>query len=247
MHARYSAFVLTILALGGCGAPGPKNVGAPQGAAPVTPTDPKVDVSAPAHPAPLDPINPMDAKIAKPEPALSVKKVPWNYNFALASRGGTATGPRRAELLIDGNSTTYDGGEGYAESDWTAKPPVPMVIGLREPQIVNTARFLLWDGDPRFYRYKLEISADKDGENWMTVSDHSTTGEFKGWQVIAFPEQAVQRFRLTGTYNSSNSGFHVVEFQVFRIPEGFTPRWEEKKTDQMPGAESATGSTSSEF
>ena len=45
------------------------------------------------------------------------------------------------------------------------------MVLLRERAEINAVRFLLWDQDKRFYRYKLEVSPDPDGERWELVAD----------------------------------------------------------------------------
>lgn len=222
MRLRILATLCCLLALGGCGAPeAPKSEHA---AAPIQEEAKPALVSAPRK----------------------TPNRPWTYNVALAIHGATALGGDRPQLLIDGNSTTYDGGEGYAQTDWTVKPTPAMVVTLKEAETINTIRFLLWDQDNRFYRYKLEICPDADGEKWKLIADHSTTGEFRSWQLISFPEEPVRRIRVTGTFNNSNNMFHVVELQAYNIPADVKPTWDEKKND-MPSAASKTGGTTSEW
>ena len=222
MRIQILTTLLGLLALNGCGTPeAPKST---QLVAPV-PDEPKPSLVAAPKPTP---------------------QRPWTYNVALAIHGATATGGDRPQLLIDGNSTTYDGGEGYSQTDWTVKPTPSMVVTLKEAETINTVRFLLWDQDNRFYRYKLEISPDADGEKWNMIADHSVTGEFRTWQLISFPTASVRRIRVTGTFDSSNNMFHVVELQAYNIPADVKPTWDEKKND-MPSAASKTGGTTSEW
>jgi hypothetical protein len=85
-------------------------------------------------------------------------------------------------------------------------------------------RFLLWDLEQdRFYRYQLEISSDTSGRLWNVVASNAgKDDECRSWQLIRFPRQKVQVIRLIGTYNSANSGFHVVELQAcIEPPDGF--------------------------
>jgi hypothetical protein len=138
-------------------------------------------------------------------------------NFALASNGATAVGGQNAPQLIDGNESDYTGSTGYAMTQWNNNPPQFMLVTLKEPTNVGCVKFLLWDrSDERFYRYKLEVSGSETGEDWKSVADRSDpAAECKSWQVVTFTPQSVRRIRLTGTYNSANSGFHVVELQAF--------------------------------
>jgi hypothetical protein len=226
--------MLAILILHGCGS-------APQaGAAPGAKAEgqnPNVKTAA----APASPNGNL-----KPVSTQNLAIHPWSFNFALGIHGAVASGCERAPLLIDGNSSAFDGGEGYAATDWSAKPPQAMLITFKEAVTVNTVRFLLWNQDTRFYRYKLEASPSAEGDDWKVISDHSLTGEFRGWQLLPFPAQLVRRFRLTGMFNSSNNQFHVVEFQAYLIPADITPHWEENKAER-PSAAAATGSTLNEW
>lgn len=226
---RTLPFLMALLALHGCGS-------APQTSSSATPDAPKPDAKVPA--AASDNLK----RVSTQNPLVH----PWSYNFALGIHGATASGCERAPLLIDGNASTFDGGEGYAFTDWSAKPQQAMLITFKENVTLNTARFLLWNQDNRFYRYKLEISPAADGDTWKVVSDHSAAGEFRGWQLITFPAEPVRRFRLTGTFGSANNQFHVVEFQAYHVPADVTPHWEETKPDR-PSAAAATGSTVNEW
>ena len=144
---------------------------------------------------------------------------PRGYNFALAANGATAEGGHGANLLIDGDDTSYNGGSGFAYSNWKTTPAQFFTIKLKSPVTLDSIRFLLWDQDDRYYRYTLEICADEKGEKWMMAADRSAeTDHCKSWQPIQFEPQTVKQIRLTGTFNSSNNEFHVVELQAFYRP-----------------------------
>jgi F5/8 type C domain len=152
------------------------------------------------------------------QPAATKPKPPKVYiNFALASNGATVLGGKNSKLLIDGNETDYTGSTGFAMTHWNNNPPQFLIVTLKDSTQVGCVKFLLWDrSDERFYRYKLDISASENGEDWKTVADRSDpAAECKSWQVVSFAPQTVRRIRLTGTYNSANAGFHVVELQAF--------------------------------
>lgn len=153
-------------------------------------------------------------------PIVSVKArvQPRNFvNFALATNGATATGGQNAKLLIDGNDSDYTGSTGFAMTQWNNNPPQFLLVTLKQVTSLGCVKFLLWDrSDERFYRYKLDVSASETGEDWQSVADRSNpAAECKSWQVVTFAPQPVRRIRLTGTYNSANAGFHVVELQAF--------------------------------
>src|SRR5690242_9441563 len=79
-----------------------------------TPERPKPSAVQP----PVEPAAPIVKEDAKPAqvkddtPKKVLPKQPWHYNYALAANGAKASGCDKSELLIDGNSTVYDGGEG---------------------------------------------------------------------------------------------------------------------------------------
>jgi hypothetical protein len=142
---------------------------------------------------------------------------PSGYNFALASNGAKVTGGHDPAQLIDGNDTNYTGGTGFATTQWKSEPPQPFIVTLKESVTLDYIRLLLWDrSEDRYYRYKLEVSADESGKSWFMVSDRSgPVDQSKSWQTLKFKAQPVKQIRLTGTFNSANSGFHVVELQAF--------------------------------
>ena len=136
-------------------------------------------------------------------------------NFALAQHGAKARGGFNPGELLDGNCTEYEAGTGYANTTWSARPPQFFTVTLKDPVTIDCVRFLLWDRDERYYRYKLEVCADDKGETWAPVADHTGPAEkCRSWQVVRFKAQPVKLIRLTGTYNSANRGFHVVELQA---------------------------------
>jgi len=136
-------------------------------------------------------------------------------NYALASQGATAKGGRQPERLIDGVVSGYSYGKGFASAQWEGTPE-PFLVTLKDARPLTCVRFLLWDLSPeRIYRYRLEAAAKVDGP-WVTLADHShVNARCQSWQTIEFAPQIVQVFRLTGTYNSDNSSFHVVEFEAY--------------------------------
>lgn len=161
-----------------------------------------------------------------PIQAASKLEHPPGYNFALAAHGAKVSvspGGTSAEQLIDGNDTLYTGGTGFAMTIWNASPPQNFLVSLKKPVAIDCIRFLLWDrSEDRYYRYKLEVCADEKGQNWTMIADRSgPTEECKSWQTVCFDKRTVKLIRLTGTFNSSNSHFHVVELQAsLGVPPG---------------------------
>jgi hypothetical protein len=130
--------------------------------------------------------------------------------------------PRR---LTDGVTTGYTGSEGFAIVSW----PGEMDITLPKLYVLRQIRLLLWDGEaPRFYRYNVEVSSD--GKIFTPVGDHSL-GEWRSWQTLDMPPQAVKYIRLKGLFNSANGGFHCVELEAYCIPpaEAAVPKYPSRK------------------
>lgn len=147
-------------------------------------------------------------------------------NLALASRGATIGGSNggRWDQLINGVTSGYTKtGIGYGYTIWTNDPVAPgrFELDLGKLARVDRTRVLLWDLDARYYQYFMEASAD--GVTWTTIVNR-TTGQWKGWQDVRLPAEIEARyFRLTGTFNSMNSGFHVVEWEVYGYPAPVAP------------------------
>jgi hypothetical protein len=137
-------------------------------------------------------------------------------NLALASRGTTIWGSNGANwgALIDGVTTGYTGSTGFGYTVWKNDPRAPgvMILDLKADCTIYSMKLRLWDLDGRYYRYKVEAW---DGANWVMVADRRT-GQNRGWQDIQLGTAVQARYvRLTGTYNSANAGFHVVEWEVY--------------------------------
>jgi hypothetical protein len=140
-------------------------------------------------------------------------------NLALARRGATIEGCVRRddqpdlapEKVIDGEVDWYGGMSGFGYL------PVGGSFTITLPRPVRVARtqVLLFDLDDRFFRYRVETSAD--GERWETAVDKSE-GEWSGWQVDRFSARTARYVRFTGLHNSVNDLVQVVEFEVYSRP-----------------------------
>ena len=87
---------------------------------------------------------------------------------------------------------------------------------FKQPYLLREIRFLLWDGENRFYRYALETSPD--GETFVPLVDRSSKGKWRSWQTHRFPPRRVKVIKVIGSYNSANRGFHAVELEAYCIP-----------------------------
>ena len=144
------------------------------------------------------------------------------HNYALAEHGAKIAGGKKAERVIDGSTSTY----GY--TIWKMSTTADFVITFEKPVAINVVRFLLYDRSTRYYRYKLEASAETDGDDWFMLADRSEPPtECRSWQVIAFKPRVIARLRLTGTYSSSSSAFHVIELEAYNVPGGLDYPWME--------------------
>jgi len=135
-------------------------------------------------------------------------------NVALAANGTVVFGNIIAPgNLLDGNSTRYDVTNGHS----CAKIPSEWTIVFNKVYRLQQIRFLLYDRDPRFFRYTVSVSAE--GRSFAPVADRSQ-GEWRGWQVIEFQPRAVKAVRLNGLYTSDTAHpfFFVVEFEAYCFP-----------------------------
>ena len=90
-----------------------------------------------------------------------------------------------------------------------------MTLDLKSPCTISSLKLLLWNLDNRYHRYKIEASLDN--ATWTTIVDRTAmTYQCRGWQEINFSPTIQARYlRLTGTYNSANTAFCVVEWEVY--------------------------------
>ncbi len=165
-------------------------------------------------------------------------------NYALASRGAKCEGFLRAELAIDGNTKQYDGTNGYTYGIWRKLKPDTLVITLEKAVTISNINVLLWDKDRRYYDYKLGISSDgeswtelpitsapnvirdikatlkkfnpddKDDNSVRIILDYKPG--YRGWTTHNLgATEKIKYIRVTGNYNSANSGFQIVEVQAW--------------------------------
>ena len=147
-----------------------------------------------------------------------VRGVVQEGNVALASNGTIMAGiSDGANFLLDGNSTKYTGTSGCAFSKW----PCEWTITFPKVYRLQAISFLLYDLDSRFFRYRVQISAD--GKKFTDLVDRSQ-GQWRGWQRLVFPATPVKAVKLIGLYDSVNPYFYVVEFEAYCIPLSSSPK-----------------------
>ena len=154
----------------------------------------------------------MQARMAVGSAAFQKQRPRSNSNLLLAQNGAVPSGCTNPQFLNDGNSTDYDGGNGYAS--YTSSNPAegPMTVTLKEPHEMTRVRFLLWDKDERTYRYILSVSPD--GKTWKKIKDNSKT-ECRSWQELKFERQKVKAVAIKGTGGTSGDQLHVVELEGY--------------------------------
>ena len=113
---------------------------------------------------------------------------------------------RRCQLMVEGHDRYWH--------TWIVE--LPELYSLRQ------IRMRLWDGDDRFYRYVIETSADGTGFKQLI---NRSEGEWRSWQVLVFPSQAVRYIRIRGILNPSkpNPYFQVFEFEAYCNPNPNPP------------------------
>ncbi len=129
-------------------------------------------------------------------------------NLAQSSRGGKATGGN-GHYLIDGIHDKVEGSDFYG---W-CKVGGFMTIELPGPSRIDEIQVYLWSGDPRLYRYFVEVSSD--GAEWKVVTDRRGDPGVQGRCVDRFHPVRARFVRIQGTANTANDCFHVLELEVY--------------------------------
>jgi len=143
-----------------------------------------------------------------------INRINWARSVHGSSiSGGTSTGmPLGA--LIDGVGTTFSAGY----STLVISAGESHIVDLGQARDIHKLQIRLYDGDNRFFRYRIEASLD--GVLYDTVVDR-TTGEHRGIQSIDIEPVHAQYFKITGTHSSLNNAFHLID-QIFLIGDQTT-------------------------
>ena len=122
----------------------------------------------------------------------AVRSVVQAGDVALAKNGAKVQGPTlNPDDLLDGNSTEFDNGHGYAWSE----TPCEWIITLDKVYRLREIRFRLYDKDDRSSNYILLVSTD--GGKYVQVVDRSR-GVWRSWQSITFTPRPVKTIKLVG-------------------------------------------------
>lgn len=134
-------------------------------------------------------------------------------NWAAASAGAVVYGNSSPQTANDGSTSTccYWSVTSYCSEQLALLGN----IELKNTQLINKIKFLLWNGDSRsYYNYKVLTSAD--GDNWEVWVDTTGSGlNYQGWQEISQPTRPVRFFQVWLSGNTINCGAHIIEFQAF--------------------------------
>ncbi len=147
-------------------------------------------------------------------------------DLALIKEGATSSIPvgedpsSSTKSAIDGNSNNYGPLHGYTAHKLNL-PGSHLLITLKEVSLTNKIRFLLWDKDNRFYRYKIEVSNEQ--KQWELISNNNS-GEPRSWQEFVFEPKEIKFIKITGLFSSATflfskiPWFHVVEVETYGLP-----------------------------
>lgn len=129
-------------------------------------------------------------------------------NSALTSSSFPQDREHFLECAVDGDKSL--------DNFWASGPyPCWIQLDLGCPQKINNINVYMYWGDDRYYQYYIEVSID--GKNWETVVDkrNNIMKSLPDGCSFFFKDIDVRFIRLTVTFNSVNSGVHVVEIETF--------------------------------
>ena len=130
-------------------------------------------------------------------------------NVALNKRILEKESWQNSEVLTNGNITNYNSSVGYAHTSY----PEYCTLDLEKTHNIKFVRFLLWDKDARFYKYRLLTS--KDNITWNVIYDSGNCRDI-GWQAFNFLNCTTIRYvRIHALHNSVNPWFHIVEIEAY--------------------------------
>ena len=134
----------------------------------------------------------------------------WNVTYNVrrnVALNGTAYGSNDARNMID-DEDYVNQYSGFASNDLGK----PLYLTLPRNYSILGFDIHLWDGDSRYYQYKISVS--QDNRTWSEVVNR-TSGEWRSWQWISFADLKARYIRINVTYNSANQWYHIIEFKVY--------------------------------
>jgi hypothetical protein len=117
-----------------------------------------------------------------------------------------------ARLANDGWSNNTNA---YWATDVTQHPEAWWQVDLQKPTPVGRIVVVGYFGDKRHYGFTVQTSLE--GKTWKMVADRRTNQEpatARGY-TCRFEPRRVRYLRVTQTYNSANTGRHLVEVMAF--------------------------------
>ena len=144
-------------------------------------------------------------------------------NLALAANGGSVSAQYCSSLLNDGSTTQSCGGWASCECGFGGCSPYTCTAGkvtLDSIYNINKVVTYWWNGDGRNYGYEVYVSTD-DVE-WTKVVDKDSGAQYE--EIDTFDPVQAKYVKVEGTYNSANTGIHIMEIEVYGAEEGY--EWE---------------------
>ncbi|RLJ04641.1 MAG: hypothetical protein DRP18_04460, partial [Candidatus Aenigmatarchaeota archaeon] len=153
---------------------------------------------------------------------------PGDTNWALQDNAGNTSAQYAPEDINDGVTTQCGGGWGDCFGGCSPYPCIAVNITLEKPWVINKIRTFWWDPDndeeyDRHYNYYINVSLD--GTNWTMIvdrRDNDTTWD-GGYpdavyeEVDEFQPILAKYVMIVGTYNSANTGIHLIEAEVYSV------------------------------
>jgi len=129
-------------------------------------------------------------------------------NWAAAIEGATITGCAPSGSFTQAKLIDSIGSDYLAGYMNCSIPSQSLVLNLGQPRSFHTFQLHLYDGDDRFFRYKVETSSDDIA---YSVLIDRTAGSHRGVQLIEVAPTVAKFIRITGTHSSLNTTFHLVD------------------------------------
>lgn len=131
----------------------------------------------------------------------------WKYGPRLASPYLAGT----PQAIFSSSAPNCSQSCAHASHSWKEKD-ASISITLTEPTKLNQVVMLLWDGDKRWYKYRMEASVD--GQSYVPIADRSQL-HFASWQIVDFDDRIVKIFKIIGVHNTANTAFHMANFRAY--------------------------------
>lgn len=139
-------------------------------------------------------------------------------NIALAYEGAICSGGTNPGYGNDGSLTTANSGW-YVAASQSESMTYLGKLDLGQSYYTNFLKLHLWDGDGRQY-YNFKITGSDNDVDYDTLFDGTGSGiNYSGVQHINFTAANYRYFKVYGSANNIDTGFHVKEIEVFNLME----------------------------